>query len=186
MSALVNQSRADKKTLWPRNTVNQVLMNIIDMRKLFNYNKKVRHKFLEAFETLPWEEFVRNREASFNSMKNIFLHTLQVEDRFVNGVVAGEMEPPQRSFEEYAMMGDVVEGMHEVECRTQVTLDRLTDKDLDHEAEFQRRDGSKAKSRIEDLLIHVFEEEIHHGGELIALFWQLNREPPAVGWTQYI
>lgn len=163
-------------------------MNIFDIRRFFNYNKKVRHKFLEALKTLPWEEVVRNREASFNSMRDIFLHTLQAEDRLVNSIVAGESDrlPSPHSFEEYATMKDVEEEMHEVESRTQVTLDRLTDQDLDHEAEVKRRDGSMAKSRIEDLLIHVFEEEIHHRGELIALFWQMNKEPPMVGWTQYL
>ena len=30
--------------------------------------------------------------------------------------------------------------------------------------------------------IHVFEEEVHHRGELIALLWQRNVEPPLMGW----
>jgi uncharacterized damage-inducible protein DinB len=34
----------------------------------------------------------------------------------------------------------------------------------------------------EDVLIHVFEEEVHHRGELIALLWQMGTEPPLMGW----
>jgi uncharacterized damage-inducible protein DinB len=34
----------------------------------------------------------------------------------------------------------------------------------------------------EDVLIHVFEEEVHHRGEIIALLWQMGIEPPLMGW----
>jgi len=34
----------------------------------------------------------------------------------------------------------------------------------------------------EDVLIHVFEEEVHHRGELIVLLWQMGVEPPLMGW----
>jgi uncharacterized damage-inducible protein DinB len=45
--------------------------------------------------------------------------------------------------------------------------------------------GEKHKTtRIstEDVLIHVFEEEVHHRGELIALLWQIGIDPPEMGW----
>jgi uncharacterized damage-inducible protein DinB len=35
---------------------------------------------------------------------------------------------------------------------------------------------------VEDVLIHIFEEEVHHRGEIIALLWQMNIEPPLMGW----
>jgi uncharacterized damage-inducible protein DinB len=35
---------------------------------------------------------------------------------------------------------------------------------------------------VEEILVHVFEEEIHHRGELIALFWQMGIEPPLIGY----
>ncbi len=38
------------------------------------------------------------------------------------------------------------------------------------------------KITAEDVLIHVFEEEVHHRGELIALLWQMGIEPPSMGW----
>jgi uncharacterized damage-inducible protein DinB len=36
----------------------------------------------------------------------------------------------------------------------------------------------------EDALIHVFEEEVHHRREEIALLWQMGIEPPLMGWKQ--
>jgi uncharacterized damage-inducible protein DinB len=42
--------------------------------------------------------------------------------------------------------------------------------------------GEVVRVTAEDVLIHVFEEEVHHRGELIALLWQMEIEPPLMGW----
>ena len=42
--------------------------------------------------------------------------------------------------------------------------------------------GKPETLTTEDILVHVFEEEIHHRGELIALFWQIGIEPPVIGY----
>ena len=45
--------------------------------------------------------------------------------------------------------------------------------------------GEKHKSTrvtAEDMLIHVFEEEIHHRGELNTLLWQIGIDSPPMGW----
>jgi uncharacterized damage-inducible protein DinB len=42
--------------------------------------------------------------------------------------------------------------------------------------------GETIKVTAEDVLIHIFKEEIHHRGELIAFLWQMGVEPPPMGW----
>jgi uncharacterized damage-inducible protein DinB len=44
------------------------------------------------------------------------------------------------------------------------------------------RNGKPETLTAEDILVHVFEEEVHHRGELIALFWQMGIEPPLIGY----
>jgi uncharacterized damage-inducible protein DinB len=41
--------------------------------------------------------------------------------------------------------------------------------------------GKPEEVTMEDILVHIFEEELHHRGELIAL-WQINVEPPVIGY----
>lgn len=53
---------------------------MVDICELLKYNAQVRHRYFEAFTTLPWEKFTKNREASFYSFRDIFLHTLNVVD----------------------------------------------------------------------------------------------------------
>jgi len=40
--------------------------------------------------------------------------------------------------------------------------------------------------RVEGILIHVAFENVHHFGELIALLWQIDVEPPHMGWIAYL
>jgi uncharacterized damage-inducible protein DinB len=42
--------------------------------------------------------------------------------------------------------------------------------------------GKPIQVTAEDILIHLFEEEVHHRGELIALLWQMGVEPPLMSW----
>jgi uncharacterized damage-inducible protein DinB len=32
------------------------------------------------------------------------------------------------------------------------------------------------------VLIHVFTEELHHRGEIIVILWQMDIQPPDMGW----
>jgi len=60
--------------------------------------------------------------------------------------------------------------------------DSLTPKGLPREYEVRNDLGESTRVTAEDVLIHVFEEEVHHRGELIALLWQMGIEPPLMGW----
>ena len=46
----------------------------MDVIKLMEYSQLLRHNYLDAFSKLPWDEFVKDRGASFDSLRNIFLH----------------------------------------------------------------------------------------------------------------
>ena len=49
----------------------------------------------------------------------------------------------------------------------------------------KRRDGTIEQHTVEDILIHVVEEEIHHRGELLCIYWQLNIRPPYTSYMAY-
>ena len=35
---------------------------------------------------------------------------------------------------------------------------------------------------VKDVLIHVLIEELHHRGEMIAILWQMDIQPPDMAW----
>ncbi len=160
----------------------------MDVKALFEYNWYCRRKFLESMGKLPWEKLVENREASFNSMRNIFLHSLEAEQGWLRHLARGRMgEWPShdydRDFKDVEAMGKY---MGEVEAESRAYLDKLGPGDLDKVFSWPGRGGSTNRFRVEDVLMHVVEEEIHHRGELLCLMWQINATPPYTSYTGYL
>jgi uncharacterized damage-inducible protein DinB len=88
----------------------------------------------------------------------------------------------RKDFEQYKNMDDLRDYMQHVERRMQEYLSSLNAEGLKKEYEVTNDADEKGVVTAEDVLIHVFEEEVHHRGELIALLWQMDVEPPLMGW----
>jgi uncharacterized damage-inducible protein DinB len=48
------------------------------------------------------------------------------------------------------------------------------------------KDNTMNRFRVEDILLHLIEEEIHHRGEILCLMWQINATPPYTSYTAYL
>jgi uncharacterized damage-inducible protein DinB len=154
---------------------------MVDIRKLFEYNKEVRHRYLEYLARMPWEELVMNREASFQSLRNIFLHTLNVIDYWLD-VLLDEQLSVEMRYDEYSRIGEIYEYMGKMEKRLRNYFESLSSDGLAKKYVRTNDLNEIVEVTTEDILIHLFEEEVHHRGELIALIWQIGREPPIMGW----
>jgi uncharacterized damage-inducible protein DinB len=64
----------------------------------------------------------------------------------------------------------------EVSSKTEKYLSNIQKEDL------LNNDGIRRTSLVKDVLIHVFTEELHHRGEIIAILWQMDIQPPDMGW----
>jgi len=60
-----------------------------DLSPLFEYLADSRRRFLTAFRQLGWEEVIKSREATHNSMHGIFIHRLEVEDSYLYSTIPG-------------------------------------------------------------------------------------------------
>jgi len=154
---------------------------MVDVRKLLEYNESVRHRYFRKLARLSWEEFTKNREASFHSIRNIFVHTLGAIDYWLDFLQKENLHS-KRKFEDYKTFEEVRAYMEHVEKRMHEYLDSLLTEGLNKTYGATGDDGKIFEITAEDVLIHVFEEEVHHRGELIALLWQMNVEPPPMGW----
>lgn len=154
---------------------------------LWEYNRTLRHRFFDTFAKIPWDELVKNREASFYSIRNIFLHILNAEDWWLHTVVPnkGAKFTPY-DFNQFTSVESVRKQMETVEAKTQKLLQHIDQEKMKHILEYTRPDGSTYKNSLEGILAHLVLEETHHRGELIALFWQMNVEPPHIGLVQFL
>ena len=154
---------------------------MVDVRQLLEYNEEVRNRYFKCLAGLSWKDFIENREASFNSMKNIFVHTLGAIDHWLDRL-QNENLRSKKKHDEYKSFDDVRTYMKSVEKRTHDYLDSLTKNKLNKKYVMKDDEGKSHRFTAQDILIHMFEEEVHHRGELIALLWQMGVEPPSMGW----
>ena len=154
--------------------------------KMLEYSQYLRHAYFDTFNKIPWDEFVKGRGASFDSIRNIFLHCVEVLDRYVNQLCQETAELPRINFDDFANMGKIEVYLDRVEADVNRYLSNMTDQELSRK--FKRRfpDGTIVQITVEDMLIDYFQEETHHRGEFIALLWQIKIEPPHLGWSKYL
>lgn len=152
------------------------------IKELHQYSSTVRRAFLETLSGLPWETVTKNREASFYSMKDIMLHIIDNEDMVLRREVlkAPDYKKP-REWTEYTDMHMIADYSNEVEKRTNAYLDKADERELARRVNFTVRFGSFDLS-AEECLLQSFTEQLYHMGELIALLWQEDIEPPKMQW----
>ena len=154
--------------------------------KLLEYNQELRYRYLDKLSELPWEEVVKDRGASFPSLRDIYLHCIICVDGIVNNILQGVPSFPRINYDDYESIEKIRQYVDQVESEANKYLSKITPEELSRKIERKRRDGSSNRATVEDYLIHLFQEEIHHIGELIALLWQMGVSPPHIGWLQYI
>ena len=152
------------------------------LRTFYRFNSRVRKKYLETILGLPPEERLKDRGASHPSLQEIYVHVLEAlhwwleyvpQDRVgeVRELSGRELTPDQlRTETERAdrIALDYLEGLSESDLTKEMTC------------RFPSRAGppQEAHFPIGDVLWHMVEEELQHRGELNALLWQMDTDPP--------
>jgi uncharacterized damage-inducible protein DinB len=154
--------------------------------KLLEYSQFLRHKYLETISKLPWEEVIKDRGASFPSLRDIFLHIIFVVDAFINYILQGNPNYPSVNYNKYDSIEKITKYLEQVESKANAYLSKVTPEELAKKIERKQKDGSTILIPVEDLLLDLFQEETHHRGELIALLWQMDVAPPHVGFIKFV
>lgn len=158
----------------------------MDVRDLIRYNHSVRRLYFETLAKLPWSEVVRSRGASFDSMRNIFLHLTIVEDRWINYIIPGRFKDwIDPSFDEFKNFDALKEFMLRVEEKTEDYLSRIAPEELSIEIVIPWGDTPDTRISIETALTHMVVEDLLHYGELSDLLWQMDMEAPYLAFWRY-
>jgi uncharacterized damage-inducible protein DinB len=159
----------------------------MNIKNLFGYNWYARRQILKSMKELPWNKLVESSGASFDCIRDIFIHSLQAEQFWIRRLTGGNTEEIFKTpFTKYADIKAIQKYADEVEAETNKYLKTLTDKELQTVFKFKGWDGKPKQHKTEDILMHVIEEEIHHRGELNCIYWQNDTNPPYTSYTAYI
>ena len=160
-----------------------VFSAMFTIHELHEYSDRVRTNFANKLTELPWSEVEKNREASFNSMKNILLHMIDNEEWMVNWVIRNKSKDyVRRKSEEYTSMRMILDHLEEVEESSRKYFAKLDESELSRIVKLTTSAGQTFDLSVEECLFQSFTEQMYHIGELIALLWQDNIEPPQMQW----
>jgi uncharacterized damage-inducible protein DinB len=146
---------------------------------LYRYNSLVRKKYLRAIWKLSPRQRYKDRGGSFPSLVDIYMHVLDAYRWWFISVYGNG-----KTFEDYPLGRRYTKSEAEKET---TSVDRLIHKTL-------REVGPSGLSRtvswhgrrpfrtsVRTMLLHMVEEELQHRGEMNALLWQMDVDPPVTG-----
>jgi uncharacterized damage-inducible protein DinB len=155
------------------------------IQELYSYSSAVRRKFVRRLAGLPKALSLKNREASFHSIRNILVHMIYVEDWLVNSAILGRRgEYRELDFESFDTMKKVINYLDTIESKTTIFLKNAKEKDLRRPMKLRFSPSQKRAYNltVEECLLQSITEQLYHTGELIALMWQENIKPPNMEW----
>jgi uncharacterized damage-inducible protein DinB len=156
------------------------------LRKWFAFNARARQGYLETFSKLSPEELSRDRGASFPSLLDIFKHSLDGLSSWIERMaVLHNTFVSTYSCPEPPTLLDLRRYNEEAEKEVDAFFSHLTEDDLDR-TYFVRREpqwwDEDFTAPVRETLYHLVEHELQHRGELNALLWQIDVEPPILDW----
>ncbi|MCJ7422825.1 DinB family protein [Candidatus Bathyarchaeota archaeon] len=111
----------------------------MDSKALLEYGQSIRSRYLEKLASLPWDKIIESRRASFDSLRNILLHTVDAEDMMVNYVIADRRKDwMSRNPEEFHDMDSLRKRARDTKSRTKAYLSKLTPTELDRQVDFSK------------------------------------------------
>jgi uncharacterized damage-inducible protein DinB len=157
------------------------------LREWFAYLAAARRGYFETFARLPPGELSRDRGASYPSLLDILAHSQGALYFWVQNCSADAFPAPELEIGEPPTLAQLTEFETYLQSHIQRFMAALGEPDL-------RRTIVRPKGRssdhdchlpVRDVLWHLVEEELQHRGELNALLWQIDVDPPVYSWTRW-
>jgi uncharacterized damage-inducible protein DinB len=159
------------------------------IRDWFEYNAHARRGYLEVLAKLPKEELSRDRGASSPTLLDILAHSAGDAISFWIGRASiDRANPPPLDKLSNPSLEEVRRYVEAVNIEAKRFLDGLTERDLDRTFRIPKG-GAFPRDlvlSVRDMLWHLVEEELQHRGELNALLWQLDVDPPIFDWIDWV
>jgi uncharacterized damage-inducible protein DinB len=146
------------------------------IRAVYRYHFKKLKSYLRTIWSLPVKERYRDRKSTYPSLVDIYLHILDDYRFWFITAYTG------RSFEDFPLgarlsHAEAERATRDVDRLVNGFLKRLAPKDLDRKFFIQ---VDRRSITIRSMLLQMIEGDLQHKGELNALLWQMDVQPPAI------
>lgn len=139
-------------------------------------NQWANHRLLNACAQLSETEYMAQRTGFFPSIQATLCHILEV-DRYYLTALEGDRDGQIKDFSEILPFAQLTQNQAKTDQRLVAFCESLRDKDLARCVELVRVDGV-VHERIDRLLLHLFEHQIHHRGQVHSMLSGTGIQPP--------
>jgi uncharacterized damage-inducible protein DinB len=151
------------------------------IRDLYRHKGEARRLYLRRIWGLPVKERYKDRGATFPSLVDIYLHILD-DHRF--WFIQGYR---RQRFQDYPLgirmsRSEAERATRDVERLTEEVLEELRPQDLNRKIVPL---GDQHPITIRGMLLQLNMGELQHQGELNALFWQMDKVAPFLGYRRW-
>jgi uncharacterized damage-inducible protein DinB len=147
-------------------------------RVMARNNAWANHRLLGACARLTQQEFDAPRTGFFPSLRATLNHILIIDWFYVDGLEGGSLGPKAWvDPEPCATVADLQREQAAVDKRLIAVCEALTEVSLGGEVRLNR-DTRIQSERRDRLLLHVFQHQIHHRGQVHAMLSGTSVEPP--------
>jgi uncharacterized damage-inducible protein DinB len=151
---------------------------VLPFRAMAYNNGWANRRLLSACVRLSQADFIAPRTGFFPSLRATLNHILIVDRFVVDAMEGGTLGPAawaDREPCETAIMLRDAQG--EMDRRLVVVVERLGEADLNRVVDIHRGDRIQ-RERIDRLLLHLFQHQVHHRGQAHAMLSATEVRPP--------
>jgi len=151
---------------------------LLPYRALAHNNAWANHRLLTACGALSQEEFVARRTGFFPSLRATLNHVLIVDHFYVDAMEGGTLGPA--AWADREPCGTVTalrQAQAEVDRRLLAVIDGMNEASLERTVAVHRATRIQHE-RMDRLLLHLFQHQIHHRGQAHAMLSGTSVRPP--------
>ena len=151
---------------------------ILPYRAMAYNNGWANHRLLSACVRLSQADFVAPRTGFFPSLRATLNHIMIIDRFYVDAMGGGTLGPAAWADPEPCETAIILRtAQSEVDRRLIAVVERLGPADLDRVVDIHRGDRTQ-RERIDRLLLHLFQHQIHHRGQAHAMLSSTGVRPP--------
>ena len=151
---------------------------VLPYRAMAHNNGWANHRLLTACARLSQADFAAPRTGFFPSLRATLNHVLIVDWFYVDAMEGGTLGPAAWANREPCETASTLKNaQQDVDRRLIAVVERLGAADLNRVVDIHRADRVQ-RERMDRLLLHLFQHQIHHRGQAHAMLSATEVRPP--------
>src|SRR5947207_11974536 len=151
---------------------------VLPYRAMAYNNGWANHRLLTACQLLSQAEFTAPRTGFFPSLRATLNHILIIDRFYIDAMEGGTLGPAAWANQEPCETATLLrEAQREMDRRLIAVVERLNTADLEGIVDIHRGDHIQ-RERMDRLLLHLFQHQVHHRGQAHAMLSATAVPPP--------